>query len=205
MVTKYTPDSINVTVDVSGLQSEDATLTSLASYNTNGLVTQTATDTFTGRTITAETGISVTNGNGVSGNPTIGYDINALTADGSPNGAADYVVTYDASAGSHKKVLLDNIGTSGETAKVWACFTTVTTTALNDSFNVSSLTDNGVGDTTINFTTAMSNANYATVSGSIGVDLLVSQATGSVRLQTYTSVFTLADYALVSVVIFGDQ
>ena len=44
---------------------------------------------------------------------TIGYDINSLVADGSPDGAADYVVTYDADAGSHKKVLLDNIGGGG--------------------------------------------------------------------------------------------
>lgn len=61
----------NLTADLAAKQPLDSTLTSLAAYNTNGLLTQTAVDTFTGRIVTAGTGISITNGNGVSGNPTI--------------------------------------------------------------------------------------------------------------------------------------
>lgn len=50
----------------------DATLTALAAFNTNGVLVQTAADTFAGRTITGTANqIAVTNGDGVAGAPTL--------------------------------------------------------------------------------------------------------------------------------------
>ena len=65
------------------------------------------------------TEVSITGGEGLNGggtiaaNRTINLDINSLTVDASPDGASDYIVTYDASATSHKKVLLNNLPGGG--------------------------------------------------------------------------------------------
>jgi len=63
----------------SAFQPIDSTLTALAAYNTNGILTQTAPDTFVGRTITGTTSqITITNGNGVAGNPVISIADNPI-------------------------------------------------------------------------------------------------------------------------------
>jgi len=45
--------------------------------------------------------------------------------------------------------------------RAWVNFNGTGTIAIRASGNVSSLTDNGIGDYTVNFTTAMSDINYA--------------------------------------------
>ena len=54
------------------------------------------------------------------------------------------------------------------TAKAWVNFNGTGTVAIRRSFNVSSITDNGTGLYTVNFTTAMPDANYSAVGSTIG-------------------------------------
>jgi hypothetical protein len=55
------------------------------------------------------------------------------------------------------------------TAKAWVNFNGTGTVAIRAAGNVSSITDNGTGDYTVNFTTAMTDANYgAALSGGEG-------------------------------------
>src|SRR5690606_40864626 len=53
------------------------------------------------------------------------------------------------------------ISPSSGDAKAWVSYSTITTTTILSSFGISSLSDNGTGDTTINFSTSFSSANYA--------------------------------------------
>ncbi len=70
-------------------------------------------------------------------------------------------------------------------AKFWVIFTSVTTTTISASYNVTSLTDNATGDTTVNFTTSFSSANYA-VNASAGNN----SSTGYVMFPHYTTTTT---------------
>jgi len=58
---------------------------------------------------------------------------------------------------------LDNLTSAGN-AKVstaWVSFDGTGTVAINDSFNVSSITDNAAGDYDVNFSSALANTNYS--------------------------------------------
>jgi hypothetical protein len=61
-------------------------------------------------------------------------------------------------------------------AKAWVNFDGTGTVAIRDSFNVSSITDNGDGDYTVNYTTIMPNTNYVPVFTNI---VRTNQTTGT--------------------------
>jgi hypothetical protein len=54
-------------------------------------------------------------------------------------------------------------------AKAWVNFNGTGTVAIRASFNVSSITDNGTGDYTVNFTTALADGNYAACTTNVPV------------------------------------
>lgn len=89
------------------VQAYDATLAALAAYNTNGIIVQTAADSFAGRTIVAGVGVTVTNGSGVSGNPSIAIGQEVAT-NSSPTFAA--VNTAYASNGTTVKFATGQTG-----------------------------------------------------------------------------------------------
>jgi hypothetical protein len=76
------------------------------------------------------------------------------------------------------------------TAKAWVNFNGTGTVAIRRAFNVSSITDNGTGDYTANFTTAMADANYAVVLGNSagwGVTSQVAAANSGAAPTTQTT------------------
>ena len=56
-------------------------------------------------------------------------------------------------------------------AKAWVNFNGTGTVAIRESGNVSSITDNGTGDYTVNFTTALTDANYSLAGIPVGGNL----------------------------------
>jgi len=53
-------------------------------------------------------------------------------------------------------------------ALAWVNFNGTGTVAIRSSYNVSSITDNGTGDYTVNFATALSDANYCVLGTTTG-------------------------------------
>ena len=91
--------------------------------------------------------------------------------------------------------------------RAWVNFNGTGTVAIRASGNVTSITDNGTGQYTINFTTALPDANYCAAAASFvaGTAIIVrtpSFATTSLSLNTTNSAASDVDTSTVSIAIF---
>jgi hypothetical protein len=127
------------------------------------------------------------------------------------------VDTINSSVASTPPVFQANGTEVGTLCRAWVNFDGTgtfspnpSTTKIRASFNVSSITDNGTGDYTVNFTTAMPDADYSAISTTGNDDSTADSrvatanlvfSTSSIRLQTHTSSARL-DRDSVSVAIF---
>jgi len=132
-----------------------------------------------------------------------------------PTGATDRTLTLPDSSGTiaTSESTLVQFNASGS-APVYACrawvnFDGTGTPAIRGSGNVSSITDNGVGDYRVNFTTAMSDTNYSTlVTSDSSGNYYVGAMNGSGYTAAYAGVRTLnasgslADSPVVNVAVF---
>jgi hypothetical protein len=131
----------------------------------------------------------------------------------SVGGIPDGVVDTDVLAAN--AVTAAKLGTDEASglAKAWVNFNGTGAVAIRASYNVSSITDNGTGDYTVNFTTAMADANYVasfgagSQAGGTGAYVTeqndsVLRSTTQLKIYTTNNATTVADKAVVSVAIF---
>lgn len=106
----------------------------------------------------------------------------------------------------------DNFDTAGGNAvRAWVNFNGTGTVAIRAAYNVTSITDNGTGSYTVNFTTAMPDANYAatvTAGGTLNTFISTTQEQSVTRTASLFGVLSVnqsgsaADVAQFSCAIF---
>jgi hypothetical protein len=124
-------------------------------------------------------------------------------------GAGGNLITDGSDLTAQVKTATNASGTAPIYAcRAWVNFNGTGTVAIRASGNVSSITDNGTGDYTVNFATALVDANFSAVS-STGVDISNTQTaavggrtSSSVRVFMYSSSDVLIDTNYVAVAIF---
>lgn len=134
--------------------------------------------------------------------------VTGISAGGLPDGC---VTTDDLANSAVTTAKLGNNEASG-LCKAWVNFNGTSTVAIRASYNVSSITDNGVGDYTVNFTTALADANYAfngTAGGTASAGVIrtyeevTARTTSAIRLAVFASTTgSFADMAHVNAAIF---
>ena len=110
-------------------------------------------------------------------------------------------------------IVISNIKATGETASravsgvaaAWVDFDGTGTVSVKASFNNSSITDNGTGDYTNNFSNAFSSVDYTHVAGgSQGATLVDGITASSSEISIYNLSNVLSDRSTVSMVHHGD-
>jgi len=96
---------------------------------------------------------------------------------------------------------------AGQLCRAWVNFNGTGTVAIRAAQNTSSISDNGTGDYTINFATAMPDANYCAVGnskeGSQGhIIQLVTLLAGSLRIKNYNAATSVPDTSIATIAIF---
>ncbi|HBO1296529.1 TPA: phage tail protein [Pseudomonas aeruginosa] len=110
-------------------------------------------------------------------------------------------------------LLLRGAAVAKNTPTAWVTFNGAGTVTILDSYNVSSITDNGVGNYTINFATPMANTNYMLAGGGLDNDygdLTVGRPAGGLKNTTAIQIKTLTgttaiDSSDVGVVFLGGK
>lgn len=139
-----------------------------------------------------------------------------INGSGTITGASTLATTVASPTFTTPNINSAQFATVSGTAPIYACrawvnFNGTGTVAIRASGNVTSITDNGTGDYTLNFTNAMPDANYSVVSSSTinlangGVSVApfaTVPTTTAVRVQTaQLSPIALADALYVSVAV----
>lgn len=102
----------------------------------------------------------------------------------------------------------DGNGTqTGTLCRAWVNFNGTGTVAIRASFNVSSITDNGTGDYTVNFTNAMPDTNYAATigvyqSGVVTITHIYPSTTTGTKVITFNASGSQSDFTNIAVSVF---
>lgn len=138
-------DVTNLVTDLAAKQPLDADLTAYGAVG-NGIVTHTGAGTASARTITAGTGISVVDGDGVAGNPTVAVSMPAamtLISEQTPSGTG--TVTFSSIAATYRdlRLVIRGRGTSAS-ASVAVTITFNNDTGANYDYERVSAVSNAV-------------------------------------------------------------
>jgi hypothetical protein len=122
-----------------------------------------------------------------------------------------YVATSGTSGSSGAAGSSGTSGSSGngaQLAKAWVNFNGTGAVAIRDSYNVSSITDNSVGDYTINYSIAFPSVNYCANVSVRNYSIIAASAgfisTTSIRVSIYTSSMVSDDSTHVFATIFSN-